>query len=81
MFHNAIRVEIRCDPENARSAAIPERLGYTLDGVLRHNRIERGTPRDTMVWSMLAAEFGSSPASAVEVEAFDVLRRRLGRDD
>lgn len=77
--HNVLRVEIRCDPKNTRSAAIPERLGYTLEGVLRSNRIERGKPRDTMLWSMLAGEFDNSPAAAVEIEAFDVLGNRIGR--
>jgi RimJ/RimL family protein N-acetyltransferase len=38
-------VEIRCDPRNAASAAIPQRLGYTLAETLVN---EDG--RDTMVW-------------------------------
>jgi len=38
-------VEIRCDPRNAASAAIPQRLGYRLAETLVN---EDG--RDTMVW-------------------------------
>src|SRR5204863_353260 len=29
------RVDIRCDPDNAASRAIPRKLGYTEDGTLR----------------------------------------------
>jgi len=30
------RVQIRCDAANLRSSAVPVRLGYTLEGTLRH---------------------------------------------
>ncbi|MCO4762185.1 MAG: GNAT family N-acetyltransferase [Myxococcales bacterium] len=49
-FH---RIEIRCSANNARSAAIPNRLGYTLDGTLRENRVEHGQRTDTQIWAKL----------------------------
>jgi ribosomal-protein-serine acetyltransferase len=51
------RIEIRCEPDNRRSRAIPERLGFRVDGTLRHvQRIdERYT--DLVVYSMLADEW------------------------
>lgn len=49
-FH---RVEIRCSSRNARSASIPKRLDYALDGILRENAIERGHYRDTLVFGKL----------------------------
>lgn len=52
-FH---RVEIRCNARNARSAAVPKRCGFTLEGTLREDVWENGARRDTMVWSKLAAE-------------------------
>mgnify|MGYP001627315437 CR=1 FL=1 len=47
------RLEIRCDPRNTRSAKVAERLGYTLEGVLRRETRFQGTLRDTMVWAKL----------------------------
>lgn len=48
----ANRIEIRCDGRNIRSARVAERLGFTLEGILRQEKCsEDGTLRDTMVFS------------------------------
>ena len=50
----AARVEIRTDVDNARSWRIPERLGFTLEGVLRRDtRTPQGELRDTRVYAMV----------------------------
>ncbi len=50
----AARVEIRMDPENTRSRAIPERLGFVLEGVLRRDtRATDGRLRDTCVYALI----------------------------
>ena len=47
----AERVEIRCDPHNERSHAVPRRLGYRLRETLHANALTpTALPRDTMVW-------------------------------
>lgn len=47
-----VRVEIRCDQDNLRSAAIPLRSDYTLEGCLRKDcRNPQGALRDTLVYA------------------------------
>ena len=51
----AARVEIRCDDLNARSAAVAERCGFVLEGVLRcDSRSSSGELRSTRVYARLA---------------------------
>ena len=53
------RVEIRAAPGNARSAAIPMRLGFILEGVLREAERHGDGFKDIAVYSMLAADWAS----------------------
>ncbi len=47
------RVEIRCAPQNTRSRRVPERLGFTQEGVLRRvDRLEGGWS-DWVVYGLL----------------------------
>jgi RimJ/RimL family protein N-acetyltransferase len=53
--HQVKAVEIRCDPDNARSAAVPRRLGFEHITTLEGDRVRRdGTLHDTMVWQLTA---------------------------
>ncbi|MCB9423342.1 MAG: GNAT family N-acetyltransferase [Ardenticatenaceae bacterium] len=51
----AKRVEIRCDVKNERSAAVPQRLGFTLDGTFRSDDRDHltGELRDTYIFSKI----------------------------
>lgn len=50
----AVRVEIRCDARNLRSAAVAERAGFTLEARLRQNgRGNDGSLRDTLIYAKL----------------------------
>jgi ribosomal-protein-serine acetyltransferase len=54
----ANRVEIRCDERNVRSAAIPRRLGYVQEGLLRNEMTAPdGRLRNTLIFSLIAGEW------------------------
>ena len=70
----AERIEIRVDPGNAASLAIPRKLGFVEEGTLRrflHGR--DGTPlqRDAVVFALLRHELAGSPVAAAKLRAFD----------
>jgi RimJ/RimL family protein N-acetyltransferase len=72
------RIEIRCDPANVRSAAIPKRLGYEYEATLRGRlRNEHDEPRDAMVFTMFAEDYPASPCAAAKLEAFDAAGARI----
>ncbi len=53
----ARRVQICCDPENARSRRVAESVGYTLEGQLRNeDRSPDGELRDTLVYSLIDSD-------------------------
>jgi RimJ/RimL family protein N-acetyltransferase len=49
----AARVEIRADPENARSRRVAEAAGFELEGILRRDIRHRGALRDTAVYARI----------------------------
>ncbi|HLJ54357.1 MAG TPA: GNAT family protein [Chthonomonadaceae bacterium] len=54
----AKRVFIRCAAANTRSAAVPPRAGYTLEGVLRNSHVDaRGALHDMMLFAMTPEDY------------------------
>lgn len=62
------RVEIRAAVDNARSRAIPTRLGFTHEGTLREAEWLHGHPLDHAVYAILAAQWPGSARDADRVE-------------
>ena len=72
----ADRIEIRVDPANAASLAIPRKLGFAEEGTARgvfHD--PDGTPRagDAVVFALLRGEFERK----IELQAFDAAGERV----
>ena len=64
------RVEIRVDPANERSRAIPRKLGFYEEAMLRR-RLRYPDPRDVIVYTLFAADLPASPAADATLEAYD----------
>jgi ribosomal-protein-serine acetyltransferase len=50
------RIEIRVIPENVKSWAIPERLGFTYEGILRQEKFLHGRFFDNKIYSLLRSD-------------------------
>lgn len=51
------RVEIRCGVKNLKSRAIPEKLGFVLEGKIRDGEYLSGHYHDLFLYSMLARDW------------------------
>ena len=72
------RVELHHSAENAPSAAVPRKLGFTLDATMRRRAHDSDdVVRDLTTWSLFADEYATSPAHALALRAFDCLGREL----
>ncbi|MBW4660246.1 MAG: GNAT family N-acetyltransferase [Drouetiella hepatica Uher 2000/2452] len=71
------RVEIHCDPNNFRSAAVPKKLGFSHEATLRQ-RVEdhERRKRDSMIWTLFAEDYLANNAAAA-IEAFDVVGQKI----
>jgi ribosomal-protein-serine acetyltransferase len=56
------RVVIEVIVGNERSQAIPERLGFRQEAILREAKLVRGSHEDTRLYAMLAPEWAASDA-------------------
>jgi RimJ/RimL family protein N-acetyltransferase len=72
------RVEIHNAIENVRSAAVPRKLGFTLEATLRQRELlEDGRYHDQMIWTLLSDEYPNSPCAQAPIEAYDAAGRQI----
>lgn len=57
------RIEIKCGTGNTRSRAVPERLGFTLEGIIRQGELINNKFIDLYLYSMLRDEWEASSQS------------------
>ncbi len=53
------RVQINCAVENLRSRAVPERLGFKLEGTLRQTEILEDKSGNWAIYGLLKSEWKS----------------------
>ena len=63
-----LRVTALASPQNVRSVAALQRLGFVHEGVLRGWHVHGGVPRDVAVLRMLRDEWERTPLADVPVE-------------
>jgi N-acetyltransferase len=61
------RITALASPQNVRSIAALERLGFVREGVLRGWHVHRGEPRDVTVLRMMRDEWEHTPLADVPV--------------
>jgi [ribosomal protein S5]-alanine N-acetyltransferase len=62
-----LRVSALASPQNVRSVAALQRLGFVHEGVLRGWHVHSGVPRDVAVLRMLREEWERTPLAEVPV--------------
>ena|ERR1700675_3007674 len=60
------RVEIHCATGNAKSCAIPKRLGFQFEGMLREAQLLNGEYHDINVYGMLARDWKKPATGKLE---------------
>ncbi len=72
------RVEIHCGPSNIRSASVPRQMGFVHEATLKRRLVDSsGELRDTMIWTLFAADYPTSPAADSQLTAFDAAERQI----
>lgn len=71
-------VEIHCAVENLASAAVPRKLGYTQEAILRQRLLlPDNRYHDEMIWTLLRDEYPSTPSAQAALVAFDAMGHQV----
>jgi RimJ/RimL family protein N-acetyltransferase len=73
------RVEIKIDPANERSLAVPRRLGFAEEATLRRRLPARrgDEPRDVVLFTLFRSDLAGTPVAGARVEAYDAAAVRV----
>jgi len=79
-YHHVKRLEIRCDPDNLASAAVPRKLGFEHEATLKQrDTTPAGQIRDTMIWSLFRPNYQQAPWRYFDLKVWDVCGDPLPR--
>lgn len=72
------RIEIHCDPNNIKSYAIPQKLGFNLEATLK-NRLTGtdGNLKDEMIWTLFKEDYEKSNLKNIKLNVFDSANRLI----
>jgi RimJ/RimL family protein N-acetyltransferase len=72
------RMNIHMQPANTQSEAIPKKLGYRCDGILRkHTPSVNGDLADALIYTMTREEYDANDLKLMPLKAFDFAGRLL----
>ncbi len=71
------RIEIHCDPNNKPSAAVPQKLGFVLEAVLKRRQRFFDQWTDAMIWTLFADQYSASKASKIAIAAYNSSGRKI----
>jgi len=73
------KIELRCDLLNAKSAAIPKKLGYHHEATMKRRVVinELSQLIDVMHWTMFREEYDLLDIKLMPLKAFDVLGKEI----
>ena len=72
------RIELHCSPHNHASIHIAEKLGFKHKKTLPAGfEDSEGTPHDSMIWLMSAADYLGSPPGEIEIAAYGESGERI----
>jgi len=72
------RVEIHCAVDNAKSAAIPKKLGFEREAILKQRGLlvdEIAT--DSMIWTLFKESYPGSMPQRANIKAYDVVGKQI----